>query len=74
MFGKNVHPLDLVLAVLLAVAPSMALFYWMAINGRLPFDLLTGLSYLVVAVSVMLAAIGGIAWFAVWFLSPRRGR
>ena len=74
MFRKTVHPLDLVVAVLSAVAPGMVLFYWLAINGRLPFDLLTGLSYLLVAVSVMLAAVGSIVWFAVWFCSPHRGR
>ena len=73
MFRKTIDPLDLVLAVLIAVAPGMALFYGLAINARLPFDLLTGLSYLLVAASVMLAAVGGIVWFAVWFLSPHRG-
>jgi hypothetical protein len=74
MFRKTIHPLDLVVAVLTAVAPGMALFYWLAINGRLPFDLLTGLSYLLVAASVMLAAVGSIVWFAVWFFSPHGGR
>jgi hypothetical protein len=74
MFGKTIHPLDLVLAVLAAVTPGMALFYGMAINGRLPFDLLTGLSCLLVAASVMLAAIGSMVWFAVRFFSPHRGR
>jgi hypothetical protein len=74
MFRKTVHPLDFVLAVLIAVAPGMAMFYWLAINGRLPFDLLTGLSYLFVAAFVMLAAVGSIVWFAVWFFSPHRGR
>ena len=74
MFRKTVHPLDLVLAVLFAALPGVAIFYWLAINGRLPFDLLTGLAYLVVAASVMLAVIGGLVWFAVWFFSPHRGR
>ena len=74
MFRKTIHPLDLVVAVLTAGAPGMALFYWLAINGRLPFDLLTGLSYLLVAASVMLAAVGSVVWFAVWFFSPHRGR
>jgi hypothetical protein len=74
MFRKTIHPLDLVLAVLVAVLPGMGVFYWLAINGRLPFDMLTGLSYLVVAASVMLATVGGMVWFAVWFFSPHRGR
>ncbi len=74
MSRNTVHPLDLMLAVLIAVAPGMALFYWLAIYGRLPFDLLTGLSYLLVAASVMLAGVGSVVWFAVWFFSPHRGR
>ena len=45
---------------------------WLAINGRLPFDFLSGLAYLVVAASVMLAAIGAMIAFAVWFFSPNR--
>jgi len=72
MFKKTVHPLDLLLAVLLAVMPGAAIFYWLAINGRLPFDMLTGLTYLLAAASVMLAAIGGMVAFAVWFFSPHR--
>ena len=72
MFNKTVHPLDLLLAVLVAVTPGAAIFYWLAINGRLPFDMLTGLAYLVTAASVMLVAIGGLVWFAVWFFSPHR--
>jgi len=73
MFRKTVNPFDLVLAVLAASVPGAAIFYWLAVNGRLPFDMLTGLSYLVVAASVMLAVIGGMIAFAVWFFSPRRG-
>jgi hypothetical protein len=72
MFRKTVHPLDLVLAVLAAIVPGAAIFYWLAVRGRLPFDMLTGLSYLVVAASVMLAVIGCMIAFAVWFFSPRR--
>jgi hypothetical protein len=72
MFKKSVHPLDLLLAVLLAATPGGAILYWLAINGRLPFDFLTGLLYLVTAASVMLGVIGGMIWFALWFFSPRR--
>jgi len=72
MFNKNIHPLDLLLAVLLAAAPGAAIFYWLAINGRLPFDFLVGVAYLLTAAGVMLAVIGGMVWFAVWFFSPRR--
>jgi hypothetical protein len=72
MFRKNVHPLDLLLAVLAAVTPGAAILYWLAINGRLPFDMLTGLAYLLTAASVMLAVIGGMVAFAIWFFSPRR--
>ncbi|MEJ0074283.1 MAG: hypothetical protein WDO17_02345 [Alphaproteobacteria bacterium] len=72
MFRKTVHPLDLVLAVCVAVLPGATIFYWLAVHGRLPFDMLTGLSYLVVAAAVMLAVIGGLIAFAVWFFSPRR--
>ena len=42
MFRKTVHPLDLLLAVLLAATPGGAILYWLAINGRLPFDFLSG--------------------------------
>jgi hypothetical protein len=72
MFRKTVNPLDLVLAVLAAAVPGAAMFYWLAINGRLPFDFLSGIVYLLVAASVMLAVIGGMIAFAVWFFSPRR--
>jgi hypothetical protein len=72
MFRKTVNPLDLLLAVLAAAVPGAAIFYWLAINGRLPFDFLTGLAYLFVAASVMLAVIGGMIAFAVWFFSPNR--
>ena len=72
MFRKNVQPLDLVLAVLAAIVPGAALFYWLAINGRLPFDFLFGIGYLLTAASVMLAVIGGMIAFAVWFFSPHR--
>jgi high-affinity Fe2+/Pb2+ permease len=72
MFQKKVHPLDLLLAVLAAVAPGAAIFYWLASSGRLPFDFLSGLVYLLVAASVMLAVIGGMIAFAVWFFSPHR--
>ena len=72
MFRKTVSPLDLLLAVLLAAAPGGAILYWLAISGRLPFDFLSGLLYLLTAVSVMLALIGGMVAFAIWFFSPRR--
>ena len=72
MFKKTVQPLDLLLAVLAAVAPGAAIFYWLAASGRLPFDFLFGVMYLLTAASVMLAVIGGMIWFAVWFFSPNR--
>ena len=72
MFRKNVQPLDLLLAVLAAVTPGAAIFYWLASSGRLPFDFLFGIAYLLTAASVMLAVIGGMIWFAVWFFSPHR--
>jgi len=72
MFRKTVQPLDLLLAVLAAIVPGAAIFYWLASNGRLPFDFLFGVSYLLVAASVMLAVVGGMIAFAVWFFSPRR--
>jgi hypothetical protein len=72
MFQKKVHPLDLLLAVLAAVTPGAAIFYWLAKSGRLPFDFLFGLAFLLVAASVMLAAVGGMIAFAVWFFSPHR--
>ena len=72
MFQKKVHPLDLLLAVLAAMTPGAAIFYWLAKSGRLPFDFLFGLAYLLVAASVMLAVVGGMIAFAVWFFSPRR--
>jgi hypothetical protein len=70
MFKKTVHPLDLLLAVLAAVTPGAAIFYWLAINGRLPFDFLSGLLYLLTAVSVMLASSAEWSRFALWFFSP----
>ena len=72
MFRKTVHPLDLVLAVLAAIVPGAAVFYWLALSGRLPFGFLFGLAYLLTAASAMLAVIGGMIAFAVWFFSPRR--
>jgi hypothetical protein len=72
MFSKKVHPLDLLLAVLAAIVPGAAIFYWLAISGRLPFNFLFGLAYLLTAASVMLAVIGGMIAFAVWFFSPHR--
>ena len=72
MFKKTIHPLDLLLAVLAAVTPGAAIFYWLASSGRLPFDFLFGLVYLLTAAAVMLAVIGGMIAFAVWFFSPRR--
>ena len=72
MFRKSVHPLDLLLAVLAAATPGGAMLYWLAINGRLPFDFLTGLAGLIVAAVVMLGVIGGMIAFALWFFSPRR--
>ena len=72
MFKKSVHPLDLLLAVLLAATPGGAIFYWLTIKGRLPFDFLSGLVYLLTAAAVMLAVIGGMVAFAIWFFSPRR--
>ena len=72
MFQKKVHPLDLLLAVLAAVTPGAAIFYWLAKSGRLPFDFLFGLAYLLVAASVMLAVVGGLIAFAVWFFSSHR--
>ena len=72
MFRKRVEPLDLLLAVLAAIVPGAAIFYWLAINGRLPFDFLSGIAYLLVVASVMLAVVGGMIAFALWFFSPRR--
>ena len=72
MFRKTIHPLDLLLAVLAAIAPGAAIFYWLAASGRLPFDFLFGVVYLLTAASVMLAVIGGMIAFAIWFFSPRR--
>jgi len=72
MFKKNVHPLDLLLAVLAAATPGAAIFYWLARRGTLPFDFLTGLAGLLAAATVMLAVIGGMVWFAVWFFGPHR--
>jgi hypothetical protein len=72
MFDKKIQPLDLLLAVLAAVVPGAAIFYWLASNGRLPFDFLSGVLYLVTAAGTMLAVIGGMIAFAVWFFSPDR--
>ena len=72
MFKKTIQPLDLLLAVLAAVTPGAAIFYWLAASGRLPFDFLFGLVYLLTAASVMLAVIGGMIAFAAWFFSPHR--
>jgi hypothetical protein len=72
MFRKTVHPLDLLLAVLAAVVPGAAIFYWLALSGRLPFGFLFGLAYLLTAAAVTLAVVGGMIAFAVWFFSPRR--
>jgi hypothetical protein len=72
MFRKTVHPLDILLAVLAAIIPGAAIFYWFALHGRLPFDFLFGVAYLLVAACVMLAVIGGMIGFAVWFFGPRR--
>jgi len=72
MFKKTIHPLDLLLAVLAAVAPGAAIFYWLAASGRLPFDFLFGVMYLLTAASVMLVVVGGMIAFAVWFFSPHR--
>ena len=72
MFEKKVHPLDLLLAVLAAATPGAAIFYWLASRGTLPFDFLTGLAGLLAAATVMLAVIGGMVWFAVWFFGPHR--
>ena len=72
MFQKTVTPLDLLLAVLAAILPGAAIFYWLASSGRLPFDFMSGIAYLLVTASVMLAVIGGMIAFAMWFFSPRR--
>ena len=72
MFRKTIHPLDLLLAVLAAIAPGAAIFYWLAASGRLPFDFMFGVVYLLTAASVMLAVIGGMIAFAIWFFSPHR--
>ena len=72
MFRKTIHPLDLLLAVLAAIAPGAAIFYWLAASGRLPFDFMFGVVYLLTAAGVMLAVIGGMIAFAIWFFSPRR--
>ena len=72
MFRKTIHPLDLLLAVLAAIALGAVIFYWFATSGRLPFDFLFGVVYLLTAASVMLAVIGGMIAFAIWFFSPHR--
>jgi hypothetical protein len=72
MFQKSVHPLDLLLAVLAAALPGGAILYWLAIKGRLPFDFVTGLAGLIFAAIVMLAVIGGLVRFALWYFSPQK--
>jgi len=72
MFNKTVHPLDLLLAVLAAATPGAAILYWLAKRGSLPFDFLTGVAGLIAAATVMLAVVGGLVAFAVWFFSPNR--
>ena len=72
MFNKTVHPLDLLLAVLAAAVPGAAIFYWLTLTRWQPADFLFGLATLLVAAATMLAVIGGMVAFAVWFLSPRR--
>jgi high-affinity Fe2+/Pb2+ permease len=72
MFRKTVQPLDLLLAVLAAIVPGAAIFYWLASNGRLPFEFMFGVAYLLTAAGVMLGVIGGMIAFAMWFFSPRR--
>ena len=52
--------------------PGASIFYWLAVSGRLPFSFLFGLAYLFTAAAVMLAVIGGMVAFAVWFFSPHR--
>ena len=72
MFQKNVHPLDLLLAVLAAVLPGAAIVYWLALTRWQPADFLMGLAYLLVAASTMLLVIGGLVAFALWFFRPYR--
>jgi hypothetical protein len=72
MFNKNIHPLDLLLAVLAAALPGAAILYWLAMSGRLPFGFLFGLVSLLTSAAVMLAVIGGMVWFAIWFFSSHR--
>ena len=72
MFRKTVHPLDLLLAVLAALMPGAAIFYWFALTRWQPVDFLMGLAYLLVAASTMLLVVGGMVAFAVWFFSPHR--
>jgi len=52
--------------------PGAAILYWLASQGRLPFDFMSGVAYLLTAAGVMLGVIGGMIWFATWFFSPRR--
>ena len=72
MFSKSVHPLDLLLAVLAAATPGAAIFYWLALTRWQPADFLLGVVYLLMAASVMLAVVGAMIAFAVWFFSPHR--
>ena len=71
MFRKTVHPLDLLLAVLAAVTPGAAIFYWLAIRpAAVRFPVRPCVS--AHRRGVMLAVIGGMVAFAVWFFSPHR--
>ena len=72
MFRKTVHPLDLLLAVLAAATPGAAIFYWLASRGGCRSISCPGLRTCSTAAAVMLAVIGGMVAFAVWFFSPRR--
>ena len=72
MFRKTVQPLDLLLWVLVAVTPGAAILYWLARRGGLPFDFLTGVAGLIAVAIAMLAVVGGMIAFAVWFFSPNR--
>ena len=73
MFQKTVHPLDLLLALFVAVMPGAAIFYWLALTRNWqPVDFLMGLAALLVAASSMLLVVGGMVAFAVWFFSPHR--
>ena len=72
MFSKTIHPLDLLLAVLAAVMPGAAVWYWLTLTRWQPVDFLMGLASLLVAASTMLLVVGAMISFAVWFFSPHR--